>query len=564
VVLFWHERNPVKYGVRVQKMGTIKNLKDQLAALVGLLPEQLVMAEIYTFRPFKIPDSKLLYDIRSSDLVFAYQVMPPGPELLVKSEHHDMQIDEAGQGDLSQREATKAAYKYVNQVCHVPVFHKTGPDLFGRPVILSCDRTSTTNRQIHQMILERVARYVGLDLSHLDLSLVDSFGNGPSCPLPCNDELFVFDDANMGIAINWDRDVLSHLHLRNPKFEEHESLQRAKRDAELCVELEDCLSLFTATELLDGGSLWRCPDCQAHRLALKRMEVWTCPPVLIIHLKRFQYTHVFRDKICTKVNFPVVGLDLSSHVSEGNTAIPPIYDLYAVSNHTGTLGSGHYTAYVRNPITKTWFKLDDNTATKVDNVENIITDSAYMLFYINRAFSEQESLDDIEQWIGVLEEGKSEVIVSSPSVQMPSSQSDDIGKYKEAKITIPPLSDKPRGRSKSDGVDTSDVEMQVYRAWNEGSIVTSEKGHDTGRGPVTINYMGGHRGDPMAVSPQNSYSNLNHTDVDSPGQSSRKQLVSPLYICPKCEERLPSLDDLQVHVLCTHPEALDLLQALTG
>jgi len=43
-----------------------------LAALVGLLPEQLVMAEIYTFRPFKIPDSKLLYDIRSSDLVFAY------------------------------------------------------------------------------------------------------------------------------------------------------------------------------------------------------------------------------------------------------------------------------------------------------------------------------------------------------------------------------------------------------------------------------------------------------------------------------------------------------------
>ena len=96
VVLFWRDRNPVKYGVRVSKMGTIKDLKvrhllalvpicdrpnalicddvgqDRLARLVDVGPERLVMAEIYTFRPFKIPDAKPLFDIRSSDLIFAY------------------------------------------------------------------------------------------------------------------------------------------------------------------------------------------------------------------------------------------------------------------------------------------------------------------------------------------------------------------------------------------------------------------------------------------------------------------------------------------------------------
>jgi hypothetical protein len=46
--------------------------QDQLARLVSVDSERLVMAEIYTFRPFKIPDAKPLFDIRSSDLIFAY------------------------------------------------------------------------------------------------------------------------------------------------------------------------------------------------------------------------------------------------------------------------------------------------------------------------------------------------------------------------------------------------------------------------------------------------------------------------------------------------------------
>jgi ubiquitin C-terminal hydrolase len=37
---------------------------------------------------------------------------------------------------------------------------------------------------------------------------------------------------------------------------------------------------------------------------------------------------------------------------------PLLYDLYAVSNHMGSMGFGHYTAYVNN--SGKWYEMDDS------------------------------------------------------------------------------------------------------------------------------------------------------------------------------------------------------------
>jgi len=42
-----------------------------------------------------------------------------------------------------------------------------------------------------------------------------------------------------------------------------------------------------------------------------------------------------------------------------------IYDCYAVSNHYGNMGFGHYTAYAKNPIDSKWYEFDDSRVTKV-------------------------------------------------------------------------------------------------------------------------------------------------------------------------------------------------------
>ena len=59
----------------------------------------------------------------------------------------------------------------------------------------------------------------------------------------------------------------------------------------------------------------------------------------------------------TVVSYPVNGLDLTGIVAESGDGTAPIYDLFAVSNHSGGLGGGHYTAYGKNPKTSKWYVL---------------------------------------------------------------------------------------------------------------------------------------------------------------------------------------------------------------
>ena len=58
-----------------------------------------------------------------------------------------------------------------------------------------------------------------------------------------------------------------------------------------------------------------------------------------------------------------------------------LYDLYAVSNHSGTLNGGHYTAYCRHPNkTQNWNLCNDRSVSGA-NSDNIMTGEAYLLFF---------------------------------------------------------------------------------------------------------------------------------------------------------------------------------------
>lgn len=89
-----------------------------------------------------------------------------------------------------------------------------------------------------------------------------------------------------------------------------------------------------------------CPQCKEHRQASKKLDLWRLPDVLVIHLKRFSYSRWLKNKLDTFVDFPIHNLDVSKYVktkdsSEGTY----MYELYAISNHYGGLGGGHYSAY---------------------------------------------------------------------------------------------------------------------------------------------------------------------------------------------------------------------------
>eukprot|EP00485_Elphidium_margaritaceum_P003456 CAMPEP_0202694858 /NCGR_PEP_ID=MMETSP1385-20130828/8600_1 /ASSEMBLY_ACC=CAM_ASM_000861 /TAXON_ID=933848 /ORGANISM="Elphidium margaritaceum" /LENGTH=1807 /DNA_ID=CAMNT_0049350777 /DNA_START=152 /DNA_END=5575 /DNA_ORIENTATION=- len=162
--------------------------------------------------------------------------------------------------------------------------------------------------------------------------------------------------------------------------------QQAQRSNTLS--LYDCLNSYVAQETLGENDMWYCSECKKHQHANKKLDFWSFPEILIVHLKRFQILGVGRfvrgEKINTFVDCPVRGLDLSPYVSNKSyktgMGSAPIYDLYAVSCHSGSCGGGHYTAYGLNAESDRWFYFNDSSVRPAKE-SDIVSSSAYVLFY---------------------------------------------------------------------------------------------------------------------------------------------------------------------------------------
>jgi len=125
----------------------------------------------------------------------------------------------------------------------------------------------------------------------------------------------------------------------------------------LARSLSSLLSQLTLLSIRD------CPRCRVKRRATKRLSLARLPPVLMIHLKRFEANGRFSDKVDTFVDFPMKSLDLTNYMppplppgvdksqlngglpmslEDPRNQLPPYrYDLYGVTNHYGNLSSGH-------------------------------------------------------------------------------------------------------------------------------------------------------------------------------------------------------------------------------
>ncbi|WJX73807.1 Ubiquitin carboxyl-terminal hydrolase 8 [Trifolium repens] len=151
----------------------------------------------------------------------------------------------------------------------------------------------------------------------------------------------------------------------------------AKRPQE-SVSLYKCLEAFLQEEPLGPEDMWYCPGCKDHRQASKKLDLWRLPEILVIHLKRFQYSRFMKNKLETYVDFPVDNLDLSAYITHGNQKSYH-YTLYAVSNHFGSMGGGHYTAFVHHGGDQ-WYDFDDSRVYPISK-EKIKSSAAYVLFY---------------------------------------------------------------------------------------------------------------------------------------------------------------------------------------
>ncbi|XP_004412641.1 PREDICTED: ubiquitin carboxyl-terminal hydrolase 2 isoform X2 [Odobenus rosmarus divergens] len=144
------------------------------------------------------------------------------------------------------------------------------------------------------------------------------------------------------------------------------------------VTLTDCMRLFTKEDVLDGDEKPTCCRCRARKRCIKKFSIQRFPKILVLHLKRFSESRIRTSKLTTFVNFPLRDLDLREFASENTNHA--VYNLYAVSNHSGTTMGGHYTAYCRSPVTGEWHTFNDSSVTPMSSSQ-VRTSDAYLLFY---------------------------------------------------------------------------------------------------------------------------------------------------------------------------------------
>ncbi|KAM6987820.1 ubiquitin carboxyl-terminal hydrolase 16 isoform 2-T2 [Tautogolabrus adspersus] len=204
---------------------------------------------------------------------------------------------------------------------------------------------------------------------------------------------------------------------QDPELAFHTLATRMAPEKQECS-VQSCLFQFTEVETLTQNNSLLCVTCTKRQPnkdksggtkkniytdALKQMLISSPPPVLTLHLKRFQQNGYSICKVNRHVEFPLI-LDLapfcgvkSKNVTEGDTRI--LYSLYGIVEHSGTMRSGHYTAYVKvrpecsktpsngltaqgdaEPPRGSWFHISDTSVQPVSE-SKVQSCQAYLLFY---------------------------------------------------------------------------------------------------------------------------------------------------------------------------------------
>ncbi|CAD8175352.1 unnamed protein product [Paramecium octaurelia] len=163
------------------------------------------------------------------------------------------------------------------------------------------------------------------------------------------------------------------------------------------ITLYDCLKYSQKPQQLKKENTWYCQICKVHVNAFQSVQIYKTPQLLIFKLNRFKAQNkLFQQKIEDLVKFPINNLDMTDYVINTNTPneflkenetnngeinkTKVIYDLYAISNHFGGQGVGHYTTFAKNKFTNNWYNFNDSMINQIME-SSVVSESAYVLCY---------------------------------------------------------------------------------------------------------------------------------------------------------------------------------------
>ena len=442
---------PMRYGVTVKRGSLVVDVREALSELCGIPSDRLVICDVYDHTIYEIlKDGKPVSSVRASDVLTAYEVDPytdttihaiaahaivnensksnteATTELEASAEMSEEWLDAFGFPFLTSFPSQLTCREVWDQVWKV-VKNVVAPKFFNGD-----DTDNSLKSLLRIRIVDNMGRSRPVFLDDFDLSAAVN-GEGVDCasilPASSDEKLIKYlgkDCAGhfLFIRLEW-LETTSNNTLPEEEtkeevapvidkerflwFEDHpsfvEALQKIRATNVVTgVTLDQCFEAFSKPERLDEHNMWYCSKCKEHVRAMKTMELWRLPNILVVHLKRFEFKHILRrDKLDTPVDFPLDGLDMTKHCASARAAdyafvedcVPAVYDLFAVTNHYGRMGFGHYTAFARSwdemGMSNEWALFDDSSVRIIGDGtgqggrnDSVVSSAAYVLFYRRR------------------------------------------------------------------------------------------------------------------------------------------------------------------------------------
>ncbi|CAM9545744.1 unnamed protein product, partial [Ectocarpus sp. 13 AM-2016] len=149
-------------------------------------------------------------------------------------------------------------------------------------------------------------------------------------------------------------------------------------DVKGCKDIHESFAKYVEEEVLDGDNKYDAGEQHGRQVAKKGVRFLRFPPVLNVHLKRFEYemTTGTMVKVNDRFSFPRE-MDIDQYLgeeAERDPQRPNRYILHSVLVHSGDVHGGHYFAYIR-PDGRVkggqWCKFNDEVVTQVDESEAI-------------------------------------------------------------------------------------------------------------------------------------------------------------------------------------------------
>ncbi|KAH9718876.1 ubiquitin carboxyl-terminal hydrolase 10 [Citrus sinensis] len=389
---------PMPFTVTLMKHGCCKDLILALSTACCLkIDEGLLLAEVYNhqiFRFFENP-AELISSIKDDEHIVAYRFdRKQGGKIKLEIVNRWQEKSASDYLKGSERKLFGAPL-----VTYLEEEHLSGADIdIAVSKLLSPLRRTYSSAKAHGGKENGFLPEVIDELSNSHNESVETAELEDLCSRELSFQLSLTDERissckpiqkdsilkpgkHIKVLLDWTDDVHE---LYDPSYIKdlpvvHKTGFTVKKTRQEAISLFSCLDAFLTEEPLGPDDMWYCPQCKEHRQATKKLDLWMLPDVLVFHLKRFSYSRYLKNKLDTFVNFPILNLDLSKYM-KSKDGESYVYDLFAISNHYGGLGGGHYTAYAKLIDENRWYHFDDSHVSPVSEGD-IKTSAAYVLFY---------------------------------------------------------------------------------------------------------------------------------------------------------------------------------------